>query len=54
MFDIFLPSNFTIHKTSNEKAAPRWATRMSHLYTMHLEAYGRRRSDAEHKQNEEV
>lgn len=23
MFDIFLPSDFTIHKTFNEKAAPR-------------------------------
>lgn len=30
MFDIFLSSYFTIHKTSNEKAVPRLATRMSH------------------------
>lgn len=54
MFDVFLPSDFTIHKTSNEKAVPRRATHMSHLYTVHLEAYGHRRHDAEHKQNEEV
>lgn len=55
MFDIFLSSYFTIHKTSNETAVPRLATRMScMLYTMHLEAYGHRRHGAEHKQNEQV
>lgn len=30
MFDIFLSSYFTIHKTSNETAVPILATRMSH------------------------